>query len=161
MFDNIGGKIKALAQVVCWIGIVCSVIYGIVLMTTDEDLVMAGFIVLVMGSVLAWVSSFALYGFGQLIENTDKIVLNTQQAYPYKKAQQTQDFNEDICDEDSFCETTQNEILTAEKTKDFATEIRETETADLALILQDQRDLYSQEEIEVIEKELSSRMNPI
>lgn len=77
MFDNIGRKIKALAQVVCWIGIVCSVIYGVVLMTTDEDLVMVGFMVLVMGSVLAWVSSFALYGFGQLIENTDKIVLNT------------------------------------------------------------------------------------
>ena len=29
MFENIGGKIKGLAKVVCWIGIILSVITGI------------------------------------------------------------------------------------------------------------------------------------
>ena len=68
MFNNIGGKIKSLAQVVCWIGIICSVISGIAIMATDEDLAFSGFVIIVIGSLVSWVSSFTLYGFGQLIE---------------------------------------------------------------------------------------------
>lgn len=34
---------------------------------------------------------------------------------------------------------------------------KETATADLELILQDQKDLYSEEEIGIIERELTSR----
>ena len=40
---------------------------------------------------------------------------------------------------------------------DFLKEVQETSTEDLALILEDQRDLYSKEEIKVIEKELKHR----
>ena len=29
MFDDVGGKLKTIAKVFCWIGIVLSVIYGI------------------------------------------------------------------------------------------------------------------------------------
>ena len=32
MFDNIGGKIKKLAKIICWIGIILSVITGIAAM---------------------------------------------------------------------------------------------------------------------------------
>lgn len=74
MFGNIGGKIKTLAQVVTWIGIIGSVICGFVLMGIDEDLIFTGFIIALLGSLSSWVSSFVLYGFGQLIENTDKLV---------------------------------------------------------------------------------------
>ena len=73
MFGNIGGKIKTLAQVVTWIGIIGSVIYGFVL-GIYEDLIFEGFIMALLGSLISWVSSFVLYGFGQLIENTDKLV---------------------------------------------------------------------------------------
>ena len=73
MFDNIGGKIKTLAQVVCWIGIITSIIYGIVLMGTDDDLIFLGFIVMVVGALLSWVSSFTLFGFGEIIEDTKLI----------------------------------------------------------------------------------------
>ena len=74
MFGNIGGKIKTLAQVVTWIGIIGSVICGFVLMGIDDDLIFTGFIIALFGSLSSWVSSFVLYGFGQLIENTDKLV---------------------------------------------------------------------------------------
>lgn len=74
MFSNIGSKIKTLAQVITWIGIIGSVILGLVLMTTDEELISAGLMIALLGSLISWVSSFVLYGFGQLIENTDKLV---------------------------------------------------------------------------------------
>lgn len=78
MFDNIGGKIKTLAKVVCWIGIIACIITGIVLMATDEDLILVGILTVVVGSLLSWVGSFALYGFGQLIENSDEIVFQNK-----------------------------------------------------------------------------------
>ena len=73
MFDNIGGKIKTLAKVVCWIGIIACIITGIVLMATNDDLVLVGILTAVVGSLLSWVGSFILYGFGQLVENSDII----------------------------------------------------------------------------------------
>jgi len=68
MFTNIGGKIKTTAAVFCWIIIIASVISGIVMMANDE--VAAGLIIIVAGSLIGWVSSFMLYGFGELVENS-------------------------------------------------------------------------------------------
>lgn len=68
MFDNIGGKIKVLAQVVCWIGITISVIFGLI---SFEN---GGIVVIILGSLFSWIGSFTLYGFGQLIENSDILV---------------------------------------------------------------------------------------
>ena len=76
MFDEIGKKIKTVASVACWVGIVFSVIYGIVLVAIDEDTVVAGFLVMIVGSLLSWVGSFITYGFGQLVENSDILVKN-------------------------------------------------------------------------------------
>lgn len=72
MFDNIGGKIKALAKVLCWIDIVASIIVGIVLVI--EDFTFAGILMLTLGPLFSWIGSFVLYGFGQLIENSDAAV---------------------------------------------------------------------------------------
>ena len=74
MFSNIGSKIKVLAVVITCIGIVASIIIGIVLMTTDEELIVPGILVMIAGSLLSWLSSFFMYGFGQLVENSDKTV---------------------------------------------------------------------------------------
>lgn len=68
MFDNIGGKIKTLAQVVCWIGIVCAIISGFVIIVNDKDSFFLGFIIIVIGSLISWISSFTLYGFGEIID---------------------------------------------------------------------------------------------
>ena len=88
MFDNIGGKIKTLAKVVCWIGIIACIITGIVQMATDEDLVLAGILTAVVGSLLSWVSSFVLYGFGQLVENSDEIVFQNNKLIDIKDDKQ-------------------------------------------------------------------------
>ena len=76
MFDNIGGKIKNLATVICVIGIIASVILAIALWSQNErynPTVALGFGVLIGGCVGSWVGSFFMYGFGQLIEDTSAI----------------------------------------------------------------------------------------
>jgi hypothetical protein len=74
MFSNIGNKIKTLAQTLCWVGIILSVIVGIALVITDEITDLIGFLVLICGPIISWLSSFMTYGFGQLIENSDILV---------------------------------------------------------------------------------------
>ena len=85
MFNNIGGKIKGLAKVICWLGIILSVIIGIVLIIgatnrngyyryTDTTTIIYGIIVIVVGSLLSWIGSFVLYGFGELVDNSSKLV---------------------------------------------------------------------------------------
>lgn len=73
MFTNIGGKIKTLAKVFCWIGIIASVICAIVLWTQNSrynPTIALGFGVLIGGVLSSWIGSFFMYGFGQLIEET-------------------------------------------------------------------------------------------
>ena len=72
-YENIGDKIKGLAQMVFVVEAIAAVITGIALMATDEDLILYGLLVLIVGPIIAWVSSWLLYGFGQLIENSDII----------------------------------------------------------------------------------------
>lgn len=74
MFSNIGSKIKTLAQVMTWLGIIAFIIIGIGIMALDDEMIFIGLIVMVVGGILSWVSSFVLYGFGQLVENSDKMV---------------------------------------------------------------------------------------
>ena len=72
-YDNIGSKIKGLAQLAFAIEAIAAVITGIALMATHRTLILYGLLVLFIGPFLAWVSSWLLYGFGQLIENSDII----------------------------------------------------------------------------------------
>lgn len=76
-YANIGEKIKGLAMVLCIIEIIASVIYGIAIMSNDADMVLYGIIVVILGPVLSWISSWVLYGFGQLVENSDIIAGNS------------------------------------------------------------------------------------
>lgn len=74
MFNNIGGKIKTLAKVICWIGIIGSIIGGIGCIAADEDMILYGLLIAVGGSLFSWIGSFFTYGFGELIENSSKLV---------------------------------------------------------------------------------------
>ena len=74
MFDNIGSKIKSLAQIVCWLGIIVSAVSGLAIMISNEETVFVGLLIILLGSIGSWIGSFVLYGFGQLIENSDTLV---------------------------------------------------------------------------------------
>ena len=72
-YDNIGGKIKGWAKWIFAIEAIAAVISGFVLMAQNEDMILSGLLVVVFGPIVAWVSSWLLYGYGQLIENSDII----------------------------------------------------------------------------------------
>ena len=84
MYNNIGAKIKVLAQVIAWVGIIGCVITGFALIAQGADmryggeaLIGAGIGVLIGGSLISWISSWLLYGFGELIVKTTEIAKNT------------------------------------------------------------------------------------
>lgn len=67
MFNNIGSKIKTLAYINTAIGMIASIIYGFLTMP-------AGILAIIVGCIASWTGSFALYGIGQLVENSEKII---------------------------------------------------------------------------------------
>ena len=76
MFDNVGTQIKSVARSVTWLGIIASVI-GFMVFIGNEDTIGLAFAVLIVGCIGSWLSSLTLYGFGQLVENSDIIAGRT------------------------------------------------------------------------------------
>lgn len=85
MFQDIECKIKGLAKILASVGIVAAIV-GIILIFSDDGfyapLVLSGVALLVLG-VIVFFSSWLVYGFGQLIENT------RPNACDQREAQQT------------------------------------------------------------------------
>ncbi len=82
MYSNIGKKIQRLAIACAIIGMIASISIGASLIKmsdggyyfgTNETLLLIGIVVIILGSILSWVLSFVLYGFGRLVENSDII----------------------------------------------------------------------------------------
>lgn len=81
MYDNIGNKIKSLATAMCVIGIICSIITGIVIIANAKTegyyysysksawngtLVATGIAVMVLGSIASWIGSWVTYAIGEI-----------------------------------------------------------------------------------------------
>ena len=79
MYTNVGAKVKSLAKVICFLGIIVSVIAGISMISSvsqmgmyygsGNPMVIPGLLMIVLGSVVSWASSLALYAFGEMSEN--------------------------------------------------------------------------------------------
>ena len=83
MYDNIGSKIKTVAKVVGFAGIVISILTGLLflLVAFSEEKFSyfgIGILVAILGSIISWASTIALYGFGQIVENTDTIAKHSK-----------------------------------------------------------------------------------
>ena len=72
MYSNIGGKIKDLAVFVFCLGAVITVLVGCFWMFKLKQLI--GLVWILGGPFFSWLGSFTLYGFGQLVENSDTMV---------------------------------------------------------------------------------------
>ncbi len=102
MFDNIGGKIKGLATFFCVSGIIASIIGGISIIALDQETsryssgpsggaITIGVMIIIFGSLISWISSFVLYGFGEIIDQL--MILNgskTPSSGPAQKAPATE-----------------------------------------------------------------------
>lgn len=86
MFENIGSKIKSIAKVLFVIGIISSVVTSISLCVLDDDLIVFGLITFPVGGVISWGFSAMIYGFGQLIDNSDKLVKKMAPEYASEEA---------------------------------------------------------------------------
>ena len=74
MYKNIGEKIKIGAKVIFVVWTIVAVIAGFtLLMSTDKEMVFSGLLLLVIAPVIAWVSTWIIYAFGQLVEDVHAI----------------------------------------------------------------------------------------
>lgn len=87
MYDNIGGKIKGLAKASFVVATIAEVITGFALMAVDEDLIIYGLLAMFVGPIVAWISSWCLYGFGELIDKACEIERNTRGGERKSEAQ--------------------------------------------------------------------------
>ena len=78
MYDNIGKKIKGLAKGLFIIEAAAAIITGIALMADDEDTIPIALLIMVVVPLIAWISSWLLYGFGELIDKASDIERNTR-----------------------------------------------------------------------------------
>ena len=67
MFENIGPKLKTLAKVSCCLGIIGSVIYGIIFFSQHQPLL--GILWIILGSLLSWLSCLSMYGLGIVVDD--------------------------------------------------------------------------------------------
>ena len=80
MFNRVGAKLKSLAEVLNFLGICAMIIWGGI--TIDGGIyrgmvhgptLVYGLCIAIGGSIAVWLVCLFIYGFGQLIENTDRI----------------------------------------------------------------------------------------
>ncbi len=83
MFKNVGKKIKDLASIVRLIGAGISVIVGMIILVNGYFFI--GILVAGLGIFLSWLSVLTFYGFGQLIDNSDRIVALLEQQQRTQK----------------------------------------------------------------------------
>ncbi len=65
MYENIGGKIKGLAKWIFIVEALGSIITGLILAFEEDSLFI---LMAICGPIVAWVSSWVLYAFGELVE---------------------------------------------------------------------------------------------
>lgn len=88
MYNNISKKIKGLAIAIFIILTVASIVTGLVFCLIDDDTIIIGLIIMLAGPFLFWISSWMLYGFGELIEKATEIAENTA-GYRYANKSQS------------------------------------------------------------------------
>ncbi|MBE6783518.1 MAG: hypothetical protein E7536_05855 [Ruminococcaceae bacterium] len=78
LYENIGGKIKKWAKWIFIVEAIGAIIAGLVLIiNVEEELILHGFLALIFGPVVAFVGSWILYAFGELVEKTAANERNT------------------------------------------------------------------------------------
>ena len=104
LYSNIGAKIKSWAKWICVVETISAIIGGITLMA--EEVFLYGLLCLIIGPIVAFVSTWLLYAFGEITEDIglmrqkyvgDKVI-ETQKEYVQPKPKQpTPPTAEELC----------------------------------------------------------------
>ena len=78
LYIDIGKKIKNLAKWTFIFEAIGAIITGLVLLFTDEGLILYGLLTLICGPIIAYVGSWILYAFGELVDKTSENEKNTR-----------------------------------------------------------------------------------
>ena len=81
MYEHVGRKIKKVAEWTFAIETILGIVLGFVLMFLGDAYFFWGLVVVGLSPLVAWLSNLVLFGFGQLVENTD--ILREKLADPF------------------------------------------------------------------------------
>lgn len=98
MYDNIGGKLKTLAKIEAGIGIVGSIISGIIMIaqggevssyieSAGSTMIGTGFLVMIVGSLASLISSWSLYAIGDISEKITEMYFGSSQTRVQERPQ--------------------------------------------------------------------------
>lgn len=82
MNSKVAERIEIVAELVCVLEIIASIIVGIALISSENSM---GFLVIIIGAFISWLSYLILYGFGELIENSEIIAKNISGIKSYNE----------------------------------------------------------------------------
>lgn len=88
MYGDVGNKIKNLAVISFFLETIAAIITGIALMTSDDDFVPVGILVLCTGPIAAYVMSLFIFAFGELVNKACDIEANTRNKKSQSKKQE-------------------------------------------------------------------------
>ena len=88
MYNNIGEKIKGLAEGLFVVEAIVTFVGGIVLLSIGDGSILTGLLMLICGPLIAWISSWLLYAFGQFVDDIHAIRIRVNM--PEIKAKNTQ-----------------------------------------------------------------------
>ena len=71
MFECPGDKIKAVAKILFVPGCILFLILGIIILSSNEDLWIISILLWVFGALFSYISGLLVYGFGELITNSE------------------------------------------------------------------------------------------
>ena len=85
MWNNIGRKLQGLAMIVCFVGIIASIVLAIVVWNQNsryQPTVITGILYMVIGCLASWIGSWAMYGLGIVVEHVENggTISNTMES---------------------------------------------------------------------------------
>lgn len=85
MYNNIGNKIKGLAKAIFIIETIAAIGTAIFFVGEDIDMLFPALLIAVIGPLVAYVSTWLLYGLGEIIVKLTEIEKNTRNNVPQKE----------------------------------------------------------------------------
>ncbi len=78
MYNNVGRKLKTIAQIICWVNSCLGILYSAYLaFVIFRNQLVIGLLVIIFGSIISmivgWMSGLVLYSFGELVERVKSI----------------------------------------------------------------------------------------